>query len=269
MLLGKQIGNQAKRFYHWWRPLWPLHPWLEDSLRTFGISDFESIWGVGLVGGCSETAFLIVERRCFCKMCKITSDLPVVPWEKGSTLPIGWLAHFPHQKMYHRATRFLLHVCTGVMMYTCNHIKCMHYTLQHTHTHLQMLHRVTAATIANLLTIDQPLSITISSARPSLTHVFRVQCREDLCENMFGDRLPCRMTYALSRRRTGDLHKSVYQTTYSTLAMHTFARLMRNKTINVPLYFGPQETLGFSADLQRLWMSSFAWPLWHTHPLII
>ena len=164
MLLGKQIGNQAKRFYHWWRPLWPLHPWLEDSLRTFGISDFESIWGVGLVGGCSETAFLIDERRCFCKMCKITSDLPVVPWEKGSTLPIGWLAHFPHQKMYHRATRFLLHVCTNVIMYTFTHIKCMHYTLQHTHTHLQMLHRVTAATIANLLTIDQLLSITISSA---------------------------------------------------------------------------------------------------------
>ena len=163
-LLGKQIGNQARRFYLWLRPLWPLHPWLEDSLRTFGISASESIWGVGLVGGCSETAFLIDERRCFCKMCKITSDLPVVPWEKGSTLPIGWLAHFPHQKMYHRATRFLLHACTNVMMYTGTHIECMHYTLQHTHTHLQMLHRVTAATIANLLTIDQPLSITISSA---------------------------------------------------------------------------------------------------------
>ena len=262
MLLGKQIGNQAKRFYHWWRPLRPLHPWLEDSLRTFGISDFESIWGVGLVGGCSETAFLIDERRCFCKMCKITSDLPVVPWEKGSTLPIGWLAHFPHQKMYHRATRFLLHVCTNVMMYTCTHIKCMHYTL---HTLADVAPCNSSNNCKPLNHRPTPLHNNIISS-PSLTHVFRVQCREDLCENMFGDRLPCRMTYALSRRRTGDLHKSVYQTTYSTLAMHTFARLMRNKTINVPLYFGPQETLGFSADLQRLWMSSFAW---HTHPLII
>ena len=98
------------------------------------LSRFE-VWGWLGSNICSETAFLIVERRCFCKMCKITSDLPVVPWEKGSTLPIGWLAHFPHQKMYHRATRFLLHACTNVMMYTCcTHIKCMHYTL-HAHTH--------------------------------------------------------------------------------------------------------------------------------------
>ena len=108
-----------------------------------------------------------------------------------------------------------------------------------------------------------PLHNNIISS-PSLTHVFRVQCREDLCENMFGDRLPCRMTYALSRRRTGDLHKSVYQTTYSTLAMHTFARLMRNKTINVPLYFGPQDTLRFSADLQRLNVIICLTPLTHS-----
>ena len=52
------------------------------------LSRFEA-WGCLGVNICSETAFLIVERRCFCKMCKITSDLPVVPWEKGSTLPIG------------------------------------------------------------------------------------------------------------------------------------------------------------------------------------